>query len=122
MKYVGYAWSALGWGVFALIVRCVLDQLHSRPEALIVPILGIMYCAQVSSANATMAMLRGVDMRVRMKQPGDAGSFPTTELDALEAQAISAAVKYYIASFGLAAISLQCLWKLYTVLSPQLSF
>jgi hypothetical protein len=126
MKYVGFAWDVIQWAVYALITGYILDQLHARPEALIVPILGILYCGQAFSGATTAMILMNLNVMLnetvrQLKQLG-AGSYLTTEPEPLQKLALKAGVKFYIALFGLAAIFWQCAWKIYTVLSPQLPF
>jgi hypothetical protein len=122
MKYVDYAWNVLQWAIYASITWFVLGQLHGRPEALIVPILGTLYCGQSFAALTTIMMLTGMNVMlnetVRQLKKLGAGSYLTTEPEPLEELAVKMAVKFYIAIFGLGAISLQCVWKIFTILSP----
>ena len=98
MKYVRYAWNVLQWAVYALIAWYVLGQLHGRPEALIVPILGILYCGQSFFAGAMITMLTGMNVMLnetvrQLKQLG-AGSYLTTESAVGRARAIEGWVEF----------------------------
>jgi hypothetical protein len=131
VKYLGYVWSVV-WSVlwsaaYVLIAWYVLGQLHTRPEALIVPILGILYCAQSFFAGGTGSMLLTMNCKLshvirQLKQLHAGSSWATDDIAAMEDGMFNASIQFFIGLFGSAAISLQCAWKIYTVLSPQLPF
>ena len=120
LNALGYVWRIGLNLLYLLVIWYVFTQLHGHTEAILVPILGLLYVTTRTTAMATgtAAVHLGVvldEINERLKRLAD----PTYVRDRDEAEEIKkllrhAQPKQLIEYLFLGLVSLLCLWELFT--------
>jgi hypothetical protein len=118
---LGYAWRIATNVFYLAVVFYVLEQLHQRPETIIVPVLGLIYLRVhmigIALGTGHMVVFRFLnDINDRLKLLIDPHYQRDTELAAEIEKTTTPSGKDVVDYIFISLVSLLCLWKLFVSL------